>query len=494
MKIYSYVQDNDVDLSQVTRRCKACSQLFNPQTKRQQNCKRTHYCICPICGKEYIVDLSNGIKYVKKACSKECIEKLRIQHIKSTNLQRYGVECSLQNSKVQAKACKTAKEKYNVDKPSDIRKVPKIQQKIEETNLQRYDVKCALQNTKIKAAYEQKNLEKYGFKNPAKSPEIIQKIKNTQLQRYGQCYSATDKSKKYESELRYKNANQLEIIPKGYGVSNFNKAFAELCNKHNIQTEFEYPLDGKNFDLHIIGQQILIEIDPTYTHNTDKCKGSKSQLARTLIAEQSGFRCIHIFDWDNWNDIIALIQPKQPIGARKCEIHNVSKDVVKEFENNYHLQGYCNNQAICLGLYYNNELIQLMTFGKPRYNKKYEYELLRLCTKSQYSVIGGAEKLFKFFITHYAPQSIISYCDRAKFTGKVYERLGMKLDHISEPQKIWSKCKYKITSNLLRQRGYDQLFHTNYGKGVNNEDLMRQNKWLAIYDCGQLVYTWINKT
>lgn len=96
MKIYSYVQDNDVDLSQTTRRCKACSQLFNPQTKRQQNCRRIHYCICPICGKEYIVDLSNGIKYVKKACSKECIEKLRIQHaMKNNKLLRELIETLL---------------------------------------------------------------------------------------------------------------------------------------------------------------------------------------------------------------------------------------------------------------------------------------------------------------------------------------------------------------------------------------------------------------
>ena len=66
----------------------------------------------------------------------------------------------------------------------------------------------------------------------------------------------------------------------------------------------------------------------------------------------------------------------------------------------------------------------------------------------------------------------------------------MQLDHYSTPAKVWSKYPNKITDNLLRQRGYDQLFGTNYGKGTSNEQLMIQNGWLPVYDCGQAVYTW----
>ena len=90
-----------------------------------------------------------------------------------------------------------------------------------------------------------------------------------------------------------------------------------------------------------------------------------------------------------------------------------------DFLNLYHLQGGLMKQSICLGLYYNNELVELMTFGKPRYNKNYEYELLRLCSHKDYSITGGTQKLFKYFIDNYKPSSIISYCDIAKFTGDV---------------------------------------------------------------------------
>ena len=48
--------------------------------------------------------------------------------------------------------------------------------------------------------------------------------------------------------------------------------------------------------------------------------------------------------------------------------------------------------------------------------------------------------------------------------------------------------KQHITDNLLRQRGFDQLFKTDYGKGISNEELMLNAKFVEIYDCGQSTY------
>lgn len=133
-----------------------------------------------------------------------------------------------------------------------------------------------------------------------------------------------------------------------------------------------------------------------------------------------------------------------------------------------------------------------MTFGKPRYNKNYQWELLRLCTDVNYRVVGGTERLFKNFKINYSPESIISYCDSSKFIGNIYIKLGFKLVNDGRPSKHWSKQTSHITDNLLRQQGFDRLFKTNYGKGTSNEELMLENGWLPIYDCGQAVYVWNN--
>ena len=148
---------------------------------------------------------------------------------------------------------------------------------------------------------------------------------------------------------------------------------------------------------------------------------------------------------------------------------------------------------LCLGLVYEGELYQVMTFGRSRYDKKFEVELLRLCTRPGYTVVGGASKLFQFAVKTYEIESVISYCDLSKFSGNVYEQIGMHLLRVTPPQEVWSRGEDKITANLLRQRGYDQLFGTNHGKGTSNELLMLEDGWLPVYDCGQAVFEYRSK-
>ena len=167
----------------------------------------------------------------------------------------------------------------------------------------------------------------------------------------------------------------------------------------------------------------------------------------------------------------------------------MSKEEAKEFINRYHLQNYAKD-SIRLGLYYKNILVSIMTFGKPRYNKNYAYELVRYC--SALNIVGGSEKLFTHFIRMYQPASVISYCDEAKFSGNTYTKLGFEPVRTGRPAKHWynPKTKQHITDNLLRQRGFDQLFKTNYGKGASNEVLMLEAGFVEIYDCGQATYAW----
>ena len=137
-----------------------------------------------------------------------------------------------------------------------------------------------------------------------------------------------------------------------------------------------------------------------------------------------------------------------------------------------------------------------MTFGKPRYNKKFDWELLRLCYHEDFEIIGGSQKMFNYFINVYNPNNIISYCDNSKFNGGVYNKLGFILNSKKiNPSKHWYNCKTKthITDNLLRQRGFDQLFGENYGKNTSNDELMLSYNFVEIYDAGQKVYEWKNK-
>ena len=425
---------------------------------------------------------------------------------KQTNLNLYGVENTLRTEKAINKAKKVNQKKYGVDYFFSNR------EKFEQTSLEKYGTKHPMQNKDIKdklsntkflnwgnanynnqIKFEKTFLEKYGVRRPFYIQRFKNKSGETKLKKYGDAnYNNREKALKTLYKKYGKNYYEKQLSNIGNKISKINKKFAEFVGFN----EFEFPIGKLSYDLK--KDDILIEIDPTFTHNCcdNKLFGRFGGLEKnyhynkSYVARQVGYNCIHIFDWDDWEKIKFLIQNKQILYARNLTIKEVPLKDTIEFLNNYHLQNTCYGQTIRYGLYKDNELIELMTFGAPRYNKNYEWELLRLCSHKDYKVVGGAERLFKHFIKMQDPKSIISYCDYSKFSGDVYNRLGFKQSGNVSISKHWSKGEEHITDNLLRQRGYDQLFNTNFGKGTSNEELMLENGWLPIYDCGQLVFIW----
>ena len=432
------------------------------------------------------------------------------EKIKQTNLEKYGVENVYASDYVKEKKKQTYIEHYGTDHP--MKNKDYLEQYIQNRKI-KYDGKW---NNNIRQTLQTK-IEKYGNNQY----EIIKKIQQTKLERYGDAkYINSEKAKhtwnnKSDEEMKSILEKRKQTCQEKYGINNtwllsthssiskINLLFAELLDKNNINYELEYQIENRRFDFKV--ENTLLEINPTYTHNSTlpsiftKSDYNKEPLIKTyhfdktLLANKYGFRCIHIWDWDDWNKIIYLLLSKQKLYARNLKIKEVSKQECNEFLNIYHLQNSCNGQKIRYGLYYDDKLIQIMTFGKPRYNKNYEWELLRLCTHKDYKIVGGSQKLFKHFLNIYNPQNVISYCDNSKFSGEVYERLGMIKYANGNPTINWSKEQEKVTQNLLNQRGYDQLFKTNYGKGTSNRILMIEHGWREVYDCGQSVWIWNNE-
>ena len=134
-----------------------------------------------------------------------------------------------------------------------------------------------------------------------------------------------------------------------------------------------------------------------------------------------------------------------------------------------------------------------MTFGKPRYSLTADYELIRYC--SSCTVIDGAEKIFKYFLKTYNPEFVVSYCDTAKFAGNVYSKLGFEYITSTLSHHWFNfKTKQHILDSLLRKRGFDQLFNTNFGKGTSNSDLMIQHGFVEVVDSGQSTYMYKNSS
>lgn len=320
-------------------------------------------------------------------------------------------------------------------------------------------------------------LLRYGVSNPNKLDWVRKKIEETNNQKLGVPYPCM------LPEYRAHGNDSSE-----------NKAFAALLEKYSLTYEREFRIDKRFYDFKL--GDILVEIDPTPTHNstwgiynTQKGLDSRYHFEKSKLARDNNFRCIHIFDWDNKDKIVALLKPtNEKLYARDCQIKIVPKIDEKDFLEHYHLQSYVKS-TVCFGLYHRNNLVSLMSFGKSRYNKNFEWELLRYCSTRK--VVGGAEKLFKHFLIEYTPSSVVSYCDYSKFDGHTYLKLGFKFDTITIG-KHWynTKTKQHFTDNLVRAQGCDRLLGTNYGKGTDNEFILLDSGFVEIYDAGQARYSW----
>lgn len=337
---------------------------------------------------------------------------------------------------------------------------------------------------------------------------IIKKQQETRIKNSGSLKNSyLTQYEKIKNTLneKYNVSNVFELVAENRNMvfSKPNEIFKNILEKNSIDYIREFKLGGKSFDFKV--DDYLIEINPYITHNInfnpfDKKNNYKGidiyyHRDKSKLAQDNGYKCIHLWDWDDWGKIINIIKGQETIYARKCEIKEIKYNTeVKNFLNKYHFQGWA-RCSVMIGLYYNNELISVMTFGKPRYNNKYEWELIRYCSNK--NVIGGAKRLFKYFLNNYKPTSIISYCDNSKFIGDLYLKLNFIKLKQNTPSCHWFNGKDHITDSLLVKQGFSRLINHCESKednleNMNNKELMLKNGFFQIYDCGQSVYVWEN--
>lgn len=231
--------------------------------------------------------------------------------------------------------------------------------------------------------------------------------------------------------------------------------------------------------------------------NNSYLEYNNCHLEKTELCEKKGIQLFRIFsdEWENKNEIWKSILNSKTnntskIHGRKCEIKIVDNKTAKNFTNKNHMQGHI-NASIKVGLFYNGEIVSLMTFGKCRRSKwkgENNYELYRFCSKLNTTVVGGASKLIKFFEKNYKPNLLISYANRRWSTGNVYEKIGFSFEYNTKPNYFY----FKGNSGLLSREGFQkhklkdklEIFNPDLSESQN----MYNNGYRKIFDCGNKVY------
>jgi hypothetical protein len=267
----------------------------------------------------------------------------------------------------------------------------------------------------------------------------------------------------------------------------------------NAELHTRKVISPQELDIYIPENKLAIEYNGSYWHSELNDKPKNYHQDKTIACAKKGIRLIHIFEheWvkeENKNKIKNLLNSAvgkytNRLYARELGVTKVDSKEAKDFLNENHLQCYVNSDINIALVDKNNNIMSIMTFGKPRFNNEYQYELLRYCNKLGASIVGGAEKLFSYFLKYYNPTSIITYTDISKFTGKVYTRLGFKTiqpNPITEPNYVWVSQDLKTV--LTRYQTMKQkLISKGLGEEYQTEDeIMTSLNFMKIYNSGNL--------
>jgi hypothetical protein len=437
--------------------------------------------ICRECGKETkFLGIGKTQRY-RKYCSLKCSNSskskkeltkrvlkekygdenfVNVKKMKETNLEKYGVECTIHSVKSQRSI-------------SDLRinqRFNRIKDKIKEQNLQIIDI-INPKKYKIQCNVCQNDFE---MNNETFYLRGLIGVKFCPICNPSNNYSHQEK--------------QLLSFVK----ENYNKIIEE--NKRNLISPYE-------LDIYIPDLKLAFEFNGLYWHN-ELNKSNNYHLNKTELCEQKGIHLIQIYedDWIYKQDIVKsrilnLLGKSKKIYARNTELKEVSYKDSKKFLENNHLQCNCMS-SVRIGLYCNNELVSLMTFGGLRKNlgqnvKEGSFELLRFCNKLNTTVIGGANKLFKFFINNYSLKEVISYADRSWTMNNgntLYNHLGFNLESIS-------KQNYYYINNNIRENRFkyrkDVLVEQGFDKNKTEHQIMSERGIYRIYNSGQLKYKYL---
>jgi hypothetical protein len=392
-------------------------------------------------------------------CSKECSDKMR----KITLLKKYGVDNYSKTEAHKKNSANRVEFLFKMtEKAKEQNKLLLVNQLPQDYELLAYDHTCKLLH-----------------KNCNKEFEI-----NRSTLQY--------RINVYKTEL-CTHCNPIHFTGSSYGEQEVYNFLKSIYNGEIIQHKtFNFNKDQRKYievDIYLPEFKLAIEYNGLHWHSK-KYKPNNYHKLKSDYCRSIGVHLIHIFE-DTWKDKRLILEDiikrflnikNKVIYARNCDFRVITKEDAKLFLNNNHLQGYYPFNY-SYGLYYNEELVQLLTFTNKNLSIG-EIELSRMCTKCGMSVIGGVEKLLKNSLVELNGKFKIlsTFNDNSVFSGEIYEKLGFIKEKILPPDYMYTDGIIRINKRNFRK-----------GRMFNKERLPEKEAsekmgFYKVYDAGKTKY------
>jgi len=416
------------------------------------------------------------------------------EKIKNTMLQTHGVENPMHSELCKQKIKQTCQNKYGVESPMQL---DLVKQKVKDTTVNKYGVDHLMKN---KTYAQNVGIQrKKNYYEPMVFQQIHDKtwLNDQNLSGKSVVEIADHLGVSASNLCKYYHKHQLPIIK--HSLSFVEKQLAQyFLNQGEILTTRDCTIiPPKELDIVFTDAKLAIEINGAYWHSEQFCKDSRYHINKTASAAAAGYELWHFWDWEihsGWDKLINRISARlgknTKIAARKLSIHPIDPNEKSEFFNKWHLQNDCTS-SVNLGLRDSQgQLLMVASFGTSRFNKKFNWELLRLSSKGNISVVGGASKLIQYFVNHYMNenQQLVSYCNRRWSNGNVYLKSGFQLAGQSDPGYVYVKSGKYAASRYQFQKHKLSQYLEKFDPELSEKQNAEQNGYYRAWDCGNLIF------
>lgn len=370
--------------------------------------------------------------------------------------------------------------KYGVLNPSSLKEV---KEKRKSTMLKKYGVENALQNPELLKKSRDTLYKNYGVTNMMHHSDIVKKIEQTSLERYGVHHPMKNigvQIKQFYASQQNKN----RFISSG--EKDVGKFVESLGLEH--KPKFIFDKDKKRqIDIFIPSLNIAIEYNGLYWHSEANDKIYPAyHYEKYKMCKDQGIRLIQIFEheWIERNKQVksflksALGKNERIVYARKCTLKQLDKKEAAKFLEEYHIQGSPGFNA-AFGLYYNDELLCLASFGKHHRNSK-DWVLSRFVGKEGVNVVGGLSRIVKEALKHY--KELSTWVDLRLSNGDNWIKCGWSLRQTLKPDYFYFDNK---TGDIVKKQSRQKKV-VNTPIGMTEHEHALSEKLYRIYDAGKL--------
>lgn len=467
---------------------------------------------------------------------------------KVTSIERYGVEIPAQNASVREKIKTTCLERYGVENPFQ---VEEVREKIKLHHLERYGVENTFSSPEIKEKIKQYYREKYGVENYTQSVECQKKKRETADQRWKERFGVFDLNdvesilpkEFWRCEINFNMAfcriggasggsctyfyNRWYASSEKFREFVSSKAYLDLCRdildsngfasiaeielsrrlgatKRRMANNYEVDLyfPDKNIGVELNGYAFHTSIYAPLSVSTPKSKNYHE--SKTIAAIKSGIKLYHFWYVNSIDPKLPVIESiiKAKLGiydkvvyARKCLLKKVSLQEANAFHQKYHLLGVPGKIGVSTGLYFNDELVSVLTFSVRE--KDISVENDRYTIKSGIKIIGGFQKMMAYVIPRFKEKGfkqLISFCDRdltPAYEDSIYYRYGFKTDGKSflSLRYFDTRVSQVVSRQTYQKHKLEKLFPASWSPDKTEQQILAENGIYPCYNSGNWKFT-----